>query len=158
MAAVDESIAMFRPPVNRAMKVLDRSFFQKTIPTSIAKVLDKKQITKLRTALSNDVLKIDRMQCMRSVRDNQGQETKAFLLQPLIKPNGEAYHHPPCLMGEKCRKLMILVDASTWSPSLADLVRSSQIAVIPYDLTINYDYWTYCKPVYDEGVQCPDIF
>lgn len=46
-------------------------------------------------------------------------------------------------MGRKNGRLIFQVDQSTWSPKLADLVKSSQIAVVRYDLTIDYDYWTY---------------
>ena len=34
----DEPSDMFAPPVNRAMKVLDRAFFKRTVPTSAARI------------------------------------------------------------------------------------------------------------------------
>ena len=80
--------AMFRPPVNRAMRVLDRSFFQKSIPISAARIRDNKQISKYRTELGHDTLRLDRMQTVRSVRDSEGQETKALLLRPEVKQDG----------------------------------------------------------------------
>ena len=80
--------AMFRPPVNRAMRVLDRSFFQKSVPISAARIRDNKQITKCRAELGHDTLKLDRLQTVRCVRDPEGQETKALLLRPEVKPDG----------------------------------------------------------------------
>lgn len=80
--------AMFRPPVNRAMRVLDRSFFQKSIPISAARIRDTKQISKCRAELGRDTLKLDRLQSIRSIRDSEGQETKALLLRPEVKQDG----------------------------------------------------------------------
>jgi len=39
--------------------------------------------------------------------------------------------------------LRLYVDESTWSLKLSDLVKSSQVAVMPYDLAVDYSYWTY---------------
>ena len=80
--------AMFRPPVNRAMRVLDRSFFQKSVPISAARIRDKKQISKYRAELGHDMLRLDRMQTVRSVRDSEGKEAKALLLRPEVKQDG----------------------------------------------------------------------
>ncbi len=81
---------MFRPPVNRAMQVLDRAFFKRSIPTSAARVLDRKQITKCRNDLHFDILKLDRMQAVVSVRDPQGADAKALLLKPEIRSDGKS--------------------------------------------------------------------
>lgn len=79
---------MFRPPINRAMRSLDRSVFKKTIPLSAAKIRDNKQISKYRTELGRDLLKLDRMPAVRYVLDSEGQEAKALLLRPEIKTDG----------------------------------------------------------------------
>ena len=80
--------AMFCPPVNRAMRVLDRSFFQKSIPIAAASIRDNRQISKHRTELGHDILRLDRMQTVRSVRDSEGRESKALLLRPEVKRDG----------------------------------------------------------------------
>ena len=80
--------AMFRPPVNRAMRVLDRSFFQKSVPISAARIRDHKQISKYRAELGHDALRLDRMQNVRSVRDSEGREAKALLLRPEVRQDG----------------------------------------------------------------------
>lgn len=58
---------MFRPPVNRAMRVLDRSFFRKTIPLSAATVFDNSNIARVRVALtkSQDALNGPRLEVIR---------------------------------------------------------------------------------------------
>ena len=87
MSKTPES-AMFRPPVDRAMRVLDRSFFQKSIPIAAVRIRDHRQISKYRAELGRDTLRLDRMQTVRSVRDSEGQETKALLLRPEVKLDG----------------------------------------------------------------------
>jgi tRNA (guanine37-N1)-methyltransferase len=58
---------MFRPPVNRAMRVLDRSFFCKTVPLSAATVFDSSNISRVRGALSKsrDLLQLPRLDPIR---------------------------------------------------------------------------------------------
>lgn len=80
---------MFRPPVNRVMRNIDRAFFRKTVPTSAARVIDRKQISKCRSDLYLDILKLDRMQTVVSVRDPQGADAKALLLKPEIRSDGK---------------------------------------------------------------------
>jgi tRNA (guanine37-N1)-methyltransferase len=54
----DEKSEMLRPPVNRAMRVLDRGFFQKTVPISAARVASNQHISQCRRELekSKDML------------------------------------------------------------------------------------------------------
>ena len=129
---------MFRPPANRAMRVLDRSFFKKKIVTSVARIKDPRQIANCRKDLHHEILKLDRMPAVKSVQDSQGAEAKALLLRPEIKPDGK-----PLLSNHGVHVLTEYIDRSTWSSSLSDLVNSSQVSVMPYDLMIDYDYWTY---------------
>ena len=82
---------MIRPPVNRAMRVLDRSFFKKNVLLSAARVNDRKQISKIRMDLGLDVFRVGRMQSVQSIRSPQGEESKAVLLHPRIKTDGMAF-------------------------------------------------------------------
>ncbi|KAK1020098.1 tRNA(m(1)G37)methyltransferase, partial [Friedmanniomyces endolithicus] len=54
---------MFRAPIHRGMRTLDRSKFQKTALLNAARVFDNKNISKLRAALerSKDALQQDRL-------------------------------------------------------------------------------------------------
>lgn len=88
---------MFRPPVNRAMRVLDRSFFQKKIPASAARVVDNKTISKCRSELfrANDVLRLERYQIVRPDPNEADAKAgkKCILLRPQVDDKGE----PSCL-------------------------------------------------------------
>ncbi|KAL8795524.1 MAG: hypothetical protein Q9195_001945 [Heterodermia aff. obscurata] len=110
---------MFRPPINRAMRVLDRSYFQKKIPLAAARVLQKKQIAKCKADLTDDLLKIERLVVVRD--DPVEKDQKALLLTPEIKPD----------------------NASTWSEKLRQLVEEKQVDVTNHDLELTYDYWNY---------------
>ncbi|KAL8826697.1 MAG: hypothetical protein Q9191_003644 [Dirinaria sp. TL-2023a] len=110
---------MFGPPVNRAMRILDRSFFNKKIPLAAARVLDRKTISKYRSTLGNDLLSIDRVAIVR--QDPYQHDLKILLLNPKIKPD----------------------DPETWSSTLRELAKERQIVVAPYDLELKYEYWNY---------------
>ena len=73
---------MFRPPINRAMKVLDRSYFQKKVPLAAARILEKKHIARFRTELGSDILNLERVSSVKD--DPQDKGSKALLLKPDI--------------------------------------------------------------------------
>lgn len=89
--ATDE---MFAPPVNRAMKVLDRSFFQKTIPTSAARIFNPKDISRCRKELTaaKDTLPNNRVDPIRADpdADKAQQGVKCLLLRPEVVHTGES--------------------------------------------------------------------
>lgn len=35
-------------------------------------------------------------------------------------------------------------DATTWSPTINELVEKGTVGLGPYDLELDYDYWSYC--------------
>lgn len=82
--------SMFRPPVHRAMRTLDRSFFRKIIPLSVAKVFQNSDISRLRTELSKsrDLLVAPRVNCVRNVEDQDGLVRKALLLRGNLTYDG----------------------------------------------------------------------
>lgn len=79
---------MFRPPINRAMRTLDRSFFQTTVSLSAARVRDNFNISKYRSELGPLLLNLERVSSVRSVRDAGGVEGKALLLRPGVRVDG----------------------------------------------------------------------
>ena len=87
---------MFRPPVNRAMRILDRSYFKKDVPLAAARVLDNSQINRLRILLHQDLLQIDRMQNVRP--DPEENDVKmgrrALLMRPDIDPRSKSCPSP----------------------------------------------------------------
>ncbi|KAF1969834.1 hypothetical protein BU23DRAFT_591364 [Bimuria novae-zelandiae CBS 107.79] len=122
----DTNDDMFAPPVNRAMKVLDRSFFQRTVPTSAARIFSPKDISRVRNDLdrSRDSLKT-RLDSVRpdpdSARASKG--GKCLLLKPEVVHN----------------------DRNTWSSTLQELEQAGTVGVIPYELKLDYDYFTYSE-------------
>ena len=115
---------MFRPPLNHAMRVLDRSFFRKSVPLAAASVLENDQISRCRSELGHNILQVDHI---RSIRPDPGDDDgkrpgrKALLLEPSIRPE----------------------DSSTWSTKLKELIQKQMVVVTPYELTLTYDMWTY---------------
>lgn len=90
MADADD---MFAPPVNRAMKVLDRSFFQKTLNASAARIFKPQDIARCRKELqfSKDTLPNNRIQPIRADPDPERaqQGSKCLLLKPEVVYNGK---------------------------------------------------------------------
>ncbi|KAF3043310.1 tRNA(m(1)G37)methyltransferase [Didymella keratinophila] len=118
---------MFAPPVNRAMKVLDRSFFQKTVPASAARIFKPQDIARCRKELqlSRDTLPNNRIQPVRPDPDAERAQKGGKCL--VLKP--EIVHD----------------DRTTWSPKLRDLEQDGTLGVIPYQLHLDYDYFTYSE-------------
>ncbi|KAI4155903.1 MAG: hypothetical protein LQ340_000653 [Diploschistes diacapsis] len=114
---------MFRPPTNRAMQVLDRSFFKKSVPLAAARVFEDNQIGPLRSHLRRELLEVERISAIRPVPSDQASKRgqKAMLLQPDIRPD----------------------DSHTWSPTLQTLVDEGRISIFPYDLHLSYEDWAY---------------
>ncbi|KAL5360045.1 Met-10+ like-protein-domain-containing protein [Aspergillus floccosus] len=113
---------MFRPPVNRAMRVLDRSFFKKTVPLSAATIFKNSDISRVRGELqkSRDLLNLPRLSSIREVK------TEDAVRKCLLLKEGVKYD-----------------DATTWSPTINELVEKGTVGLGQYDLTLEYDYWTY---------------
>jgi tRNA (guanine37-N1)-methyltransferase len=84
---------MFAPPVNRAMKVLDRSFFQKTVPASAARIFKPQDIARCRKELqlSKDTLPNNRIQPIRADPDAERAQkgVKCLILKPEIVHDGK---------------------------------------------------------------------
>ncbi|KAJ5306446.1 hypothetical protein N7508_005461 [Penicillium antarcticum] len=119
---------MFRPPINRAMRTLDRSFFQRIVPLSAARIFKASDIAKIRKELtkSNDVLAVPRVNAVRHMEGNDGSSLKALLLREDLKAD----------------------DQSTWSPTISELVQRGTVDLAFYDLTLDYDYWTYAEIIH----------
>ena len=81
---------MFRPPVDRAMRVLYRPFFRKKIPLAVATVFEKNQISMCRGYLKQDLLNLDRVSPIRfdaSAEDSK-LDRRSLLLKPSVRPDG----------------------------------------------------------------------
>ncbi|KAK5045837.1 hypothetical protein LTR84_008930 [Exophiala bonariae] len=111
---------IFKPPINRSMQVLDRSFFQKVVRLSALSITDFKQISNVRSQLT---------------------KSQATIAIPMIKILREDDLTP----GAKCLLLRPGIDAdqpSTWPQAVSDLVESGTTKIRPFDLKLTYDDWT----------------
>ncbi|RDW86662.1 tRNA (guanine) methyltransferase [Aspergillus mulundensis] len=111
---------MYRPPVNRAMRVLDRSFFKKTVPLSAATIFKNSDISMVRSSLqkSKDILNLPRLSTIQDVKKDDVVK-KCLLLKEEIKYD----------------------DTATWSPTINELVNNGIVGVGPFNLELDYDYW-----------------
>jgi hypothetical protein len=81
-----------RPPVNRAMRTLDRSFFKRVVPMSAARFLNNKDIAACRSHLmkSKDALDLKRASALRHVPGPGSEPSglKCLLLDTNVKQDG----------------------------------------------------------------------
>ncbi|ELR09146.1 tRNA(m(1)G37)methyltransferase [Pseudogymnoascus destructans] len=117
---------MFRPPIVRsAAAVLDRSLFTRTFPIAAARITDHKLISPSRGKLekSKELLRVDRVSAVREDPDPAlaAKGGKCLLLRPEVKPE----------------------DPTTWSAILKQAVEAKEMSVMPYELTLDYNYWNY---------------
>jgi tRNA (guanine37-N1)-methyltransferase len=82
---------LLRPPVNRAMRQLDRAFFKKKVPIAAARVSSNQHISLCRQELekSHDLLRHEGIGTVQPDPDPASSGRKCLLLQPEIKQNGD---------------------------------------------------------------------
>lgn len=119
------SMSQIRPPVLATSTVLNRAAFSQTLNIAAASVRDIKRIAPIRQALakSADLLTIER--------------------QPTVVPDPDV---SLAATGRKCLLLKPSISAAEpakWSPVLAELVKQDDVRIVPYELNIGYDHWTY---------------
>lgn len=120
---VKDSFSMLRPPIDRTMRVLERSFFKQKFALAAARIFDNSNIHPLRKKLGEDVLQADRISSVRPspILEDVPLTRKAILLRPDIKAD----------------------EPETWSSTLSQLVEQKILAVTPFELVLDYDYWNY---------------
>ncbi|KAH8675972.1 Met-10+ like-protein [Xylariales sp. PMI_506] len=125
MSPTDQDMtALFRPPALRsAVGVLDRSLFAKTIPLAAATIKDNKTISRYRKDLekSQELLRVDRISAIapHPDKDLASRGVKCLLLHPSVKP----------------------AQRETWGEVVQQGVDKSELDVVPYELTLDYDYF-----------------
>ncbi|KAK0618568.1 Met-10+ like-protein-domain-containing protein [Bombardia bombarda] len=121
-----EDMSIFRPPVVRSgAAALNRALFSKKVDLAAATLHDNRLLSKYRKALldSKELLRLDRV-------------------SPIVS-------HPDKALADQGRKCLILspgINAQapeTWGPVLTEAVKKQDLAVIPYELRLEYDYWSY---------------
>jgi tRNA (guanine37-N1)-methyltransferase len=126
---------MFRAPINRSMKTLDRSLFKKTVNLKAARIFDNKNISRVRGELERNKVALfqDRLGSVYPDPDPDRAKTgkKCVVLRPEISkqiPDGAAANDDAAL---------------AHSPVLQELAKQELISIVPYELTLDYKYWTY---------------
>ncbi|EME88385.1 uncharacterized protein MYCFIDRAFT_48564 [Pseudocercospora fijiensis CIRAD86] len=124
---------MWRPPTNRLMSRLDRSFFQRTIALRAARVFQNQNICKVRSALekSKDALTRERLGSVQP--DPDVERAKAGMKCILLRPEVATNETP----------VSEVVNPTPHSSVVSELAEQGLIAVIPYQLKLDYDHWTY---------------
>lgn len=91
MSAAD----MAAPPINRAMRVLDRNFFARILPTSAARIFNTKDISRCRADLAKtrEMLDMDRITPVKPdpVEEQAQAGGRCILLRPEILHNGSPH-------------------------------------------------------------------
>lgn len=79
---------IFRPPVNRSMRVLDREFFQKTLPITAATVFDDRNLSNVRKKVQHAGNLLGLLSIKPIVPDETVLGRKCLLLRPGIMATG----------------------------------------------------------------------
>ncbi|KJZ76573.1 tRNA (guanine(37)-N1)-methyltransferase [Hirsutella minnesotensis 3608] len=113
------------PAAARAAKTLDRALFSRTLPTTAASVRENRLISKYRKLLesTNELIAVDRLGSIAADPDPglAAQGKKCLILRPDIKPTVP----------------------ETWSPVLQEASKIGDVKLVPYEVTIGYELWSY---------------
>ncbi|KAK2592320.1 tRNA(m(1)G37)methyltransferase [Conoideocrella luteorostrata] len=117
---------LFRAPAAaRALKTLDRALFSRSLPTSAACVRENKLISKYRKQLekTREVFLLDKFDPIAADPDGAlaAQGKKCLILKPEVKAAAP----------------------ETWSSALQEAAKSGDLNIVPFDVTIGYDMWSY---------------
>ena len=110
----------FLPPVNRAMRQLDKSFFSKTVNVSAATIFDPKDIFPVRKTLESTRENLSISPIKSIVPSPEFPGAKCILLKPGLSPT----------------------ERETWSKPLRDMVEQGKINLHPYELQLSYSDWS----------------
>ena len=145
-SSATRATAMFRPPLATGMKVLDRAFFQRTIPTKAARVFEKQNISIVRTQLekSKDILREERIPSVVPDPDDSLAKVgrKCVLLRPEVRRLSSHSDDSKVSTNGGINGAGTDVEWQ-YSPVIAELIRKELVSLIPYDLHLDYKHWTY---------------
>ncbi|KAG0641338.1 Met-10+ like-protein-domain-containing protein [Tuber brumale] len=131
-------LSRFLPPVNRAMRTLDRAFFRKVVPVTAARVLDSALVLTIKEKILKDLIPFERFNQRYDFNSKLDIETPLLILRPQVKYG----------------------DLSTVSDPTREYVNSKILELVPYDLKLEYGDWGYeeiMKAVLPEDADPPDI-
>jgi tRNA (guanine37-N1)-methyltransferase len=130
--------SLLRPPtVRHTIGVLDRALFAKTVNLAAVTVADKRKIAGWRQNLHKEktLLSANRLSAVVPHPDQTLalQGARCLLLDPKVRPKVP----------------------ETWTPLVRDGLEKQELDMVPYDLSLDYDHWTY-----EEVMRCllpPDV-
>lgn len=136
-----DDMSIFRPPMMRSAAALNRALFSKTFNLAAARINDPRNIAKYRKDLtkSKDILILDRASTVIDDPDPAPavQGRKCIILRPGISASGTQPSNV---------HVWLLIDfpiaPETWSDVIKDGVERKDLGVVPYDLVLDYDYWS----------------
>lgn len=118
-------MSLLRPPTLRPSTVLNKAAFTKTLNLAAASVRDNKNITRIRQTLSKtaNILPLERLSVIVPDPDASlaAKGRKVLLLKPSICP----------------------AKPETWGPVISELVSRDEVGIVPYEVRLDYNYWTY---------------
>lgn len=120
----EDDMTFLRPPVLGPSTVLNKAAFSKTLNIAAATVRDNKNMMRIRQTLTknSDILPLERLSAIQPDPDASlaAQGRKCLLLRPTISPK----------------------QPETWGPVISELVSQDMVGIVPYQLTLDYEYWT----------------
>jgi tRNA (guanine37-N1)-methyltransferase len=146
---------VFRAPAAaRAAKTLDRAVFASTLPATAALVRDNRLLSKYRQGLerTRELLRLERFSPIASHPDpalaREGK--KCIVLNPDVKPAGTFFcfvfpcgRHGASKYADEAP--LWLVVPETWSPLLKQGSESGDLTLVPFNVDIDYDLWSYSE-------------
>lgn len=81
-------LSRFLPPVNRAMRTLDRTFFKKMVPVTAARVLDATLLHTIKEKVLKDLIPFERFNQRYVFNSRLDVETPLLILRPEVKYDG----------------------------------------------------------------------
>ena len=140
---------MWRPPVNRLMRTLDRTHFQQTVELRAARVFENQHISRCRSALerSKDALIQERIASVQSDPDPERKKIgkKCILLRPVESKDGRstATYDNPKESQPNASDSSNNLTGPHHSPTVTELIQQEFIDIIPFNLHLDYTFWTY---------------
>lgn len=144
--AVQMAEDMFRAPTHYGMRVLDRSKFQKFVQLKAARVLDNKNISKIRQQLerSKDILQQERLASIQPDPDTELAKAgrKCILLRPEVA-TANVSPTPETNGAANGNHANQSAEPRPHSSTVSELINQNLVSVIPFTVHLTYPYWTY---------------
>ncbi|CCE62842.1 hypothetical protein TPHA_0D02040 [Tetrapisispora phaffii CBS 4417] len=140
-----QTMFKYSPPVDRNMKVLDRSYFVTKIPLCVVKFSDPRNISVFAKDFKSDILripriphvvKLDKEQGLNEIATqsalNENKKVKTLACDNGIIPKG-------VLLNESIKEIKDI--DSKLSPGALEFLKTTNAEILPYEYILDYDFW-----------------